>query len=293
MTPESLVQQIETLFSFPDVAYRLQELIEAPSTRARDLAEVIRCDAALTARLLRLVNSPVFAPASPVTSVAQAVNLLGTRALRDLVFATCAIETFADLPGDAVNMEDFWRYSVTSGIAARTLAGERGLPASERLFLIGLLHGLGKLVILSQCGAQAAEVMRRVGKAPTMEETAAAQAQVLGFNDAELCAVLLKAWRFPDAIWIPIQHHLQPGLGPADHRLETETLWASVSIAGDMLAADLAARHEPVPVQIRDTAGIAAALGLPEESIARLPFEIEVEILEMLEILIPGCSLIL
>ncbi|NEV61727.1 HDOD domain-containing protein [Thiorhodococcus minor] len=291
MTPESLVAQTETLFSFPDAAYRVQELIEAPSTRAQDLAEVILCDAALTARLLRLVNSPVFAPASPVTKVAQAVNLLGTRALRDLVFATCAIETFAGLPEDGLNMEHFWRYSVTSGIAARTLASERGLPASEHLFLIGLVHGLGKLILLSQCPTQVREVMQRLGKTATIEETAAAEEQVLGFNYAELGATLLKAWRFPDSIWVPVQYHLQPGRAPT-HRLETETLWASVSVASDMLAADLAKGDEPGSVQIPEPERIAKPLRLPAESIARLPLEIELEILEMLEILIPGCSLI-
>jgi HD-like signal output (HDOD) protein len=233
-----------------------------------------------------LVNSAYYGLAYPVETVSQAIALIGQRELRDLVMATSAVNLFKGLPPEQINMEQFWFHSVACGIAARELARRCRLPEGERLFLAGLLHGVGRLIFYSQCVDQYREVLQRVEQ----EEQAvvAVEQQVFGFNYAELSAELLKHWRFPDRLWVAVAHHLDPADAPC-YWLEATILHAASYVASSLQPGvntdGLNARLSAI------LASLASMLELDAESLASLPAEINVQVLEVFEIVQPGSTL--
>lgn len=228
MTPESLVRETDDLFSFPDVAIRINEMIDRTATTIEDLAEVIRTDPALSARLLRLVNSAYYARQTPVDSVSQAIPLIGWSALRDLVMGTAVVEVFQDLPPEQINMERFWFHAIVCGVAARELDERLGFRGGEQLFLAGLLHGVGKLVFFSRRSQEYRTVVDRMETDGLT--VAAAEQAVFGFDYAELGGELLRLWNFPERIWQTVAHHLAPDKAERFRR-EAEFIHAAEQIA--------------------------------------------------------------
>ncbi len=289
MTPESLVQETEHLYSLPDVALRLNQLIDDPASQPSDLAEVILCDPALSARLLRLLNSAFYARPHSVDTVTQAISMIGYEALRDLVFATCAVDVFKGLPPERVDMERFWLSGVACGIAARTLAVHLSLPKSEPLFLAGLLHALGKLVLLGQRPEAYVEVLKRIDREGL--DVIAAEEQVFGFNHAELSAALLKSWQLPESLWQPIAHHLNPSAAVC-YRTETEIVYAAREIAALFQAAMFDRERLQSDRATEKLQALAERLNLAPETVTRLPDDINLQVTEMYEIMLPGWMMV-
>ncbi|NEX21369.1 HDOD domain-containing protein [Thiorhodococcus mannitoliphagus] len=289
MTPEALVNQTDTLLSFPDVALRLNRLIDEPATRPSDLAEVIICDPGLSARLLRLVNSALYARPQPVATVSQAIGLIGYRALRELVIATCTVDMFKGLSRQQVDMERFWLHGIACAIAVRHLAGHCGPHDGERLFLAGLLHSLGKLIFFTQCADAYAEVLRLVEQDGLAVDKA--EQRVFGFDYADLGAELLKHWDFPESIWSPVAHHLDPAKA-AEHRIEAEILHAAARIAQIVQVAVLADSVVPTEDNCEALCKLAERLGMEPDALIDLPGAINLQILEVFEILVPGSTLV-
>ncbi len=289
MTATALVCNTQTLFSLPDVALRINHLVEQPTTRPDDLAAVILCDPGLSARVLRLVNSAYYARATPVSCVSQAVRLIGQRALRDLIMATCATDLFRGLPPQQVNMERFWFHGVACGMAARELAVLCGLCGGEHLFLAGLLHSIGKLIFFSQCADEYLNVLRLIESDKLT--VVAAEEQVFGFNYADLGAELLKTWRFPELLWKAVAYHLIPSQAP-DYRLEAEIVHGAEQIATIIQATAIDGGATRAANAADCLQNIAVHLALPEEAVLALPGDINQQIIEVFEIMLPGSTLI-
>lgn len=227
MNPQILVQEVTHLFSLPDVALRLNELIDQPDTTTQDLEQVVHLDAGLTTTLLKLANSAWYGLPNKVDTVGRAITLIGHKELRDLVMATSFITTFQGISEEFVNMLDFWDNSVTCGVLSRNLAQRCRLRNAEQLFLGGLLHKVGRLAFYATRPVQYRQVLmvREQGEAAVVAE----ERRVFGFDYAELGAALLKAWRLPQVYQTLVQYHLDPLLAP-DYQKEV----AMVHVAHDM-----------------------------------------------------------
>jgi HD-like signal output (HDOD) protein len=289
MTPETLIKETEHLFSLPDVAMRVNQLIEDPATRPADLAEVIMYDAGLAARLLRVVNSAYYARSRPVETVTQAISLIGFRALRDLIIATFAVERFRGLPPERVNMERFWFHGVATGIAARELAKRRGLREGERLFLAGLLHSIGKLIFFSQRAEDYAEVLRLVDERGL--NVVSAEEQVFGFNFADLGAELLHSWRFPESIWKAVAYQLNPQQA-SDFRLEAAIVQGAEQVGGIVQSTAIDGGEALASHASDYLTTLAKCLALPTDALSELPGDISLQVVEVFEVLVPGASLV-
>lgn len=289
MTPDLLINATEHLFSLPDVAVRVNELIEDPATRPADLAEVILYDAGLSARLLRVVNSAYYARARPVETVTQAISMIGFRALRDLIIATFAVERFRGLPPERVNMERFWFHGVATGIAARELAKRRGLREGERLFLAGLLHSIGKLIFFSQCAEEYAEVLRLVDD--NKLTVVRAEEQVFGFNFADLGAELLHRWHFPESLWKAVAYQLNPDQAP-DFRLEAAIVQGAEQVGGIVQSTAIDGGEALASHASDCLRALARRLALPADALSELPGDISLQVVEVFEVLVPGASLV-
>lgn len=202
MSPQDVINSNIKLVSLPAIISKVNATLNNPNSSAADIAELISQEPALTARLLKIVNSPFYNFPSKIDTISMAVTVLGTRQLRDLIIATTLIKQFNGKSYGHYDVETFWCHSITTGLAARAIALDKNIPNSERLFICGLLHDIGKMLMSVLLPKETAEVQllsRQKGKNPEI--------QVFGFTHDALGACLLQHWHFPESLATPIRHH--------------------------------------------------------------------------------------
>lgn len=216
ITIEQLIERSGDLGSLPAVVIRINQAIDDPSSNAAKIGRIVNEDPALTAHLLRLVNSPFYGFRSRIDTVFRAIAIIGHRELRHLVLTAHALKTFSDMPNELISMPIYWRRSLSIGVMTRILASYARERDIERLFISGLLHDIGSLLIYQQLPHEASDIIIR-SKAQgicirDLEE------EVLGFDHAEVGGALLQAWELPAILVDSVRYHLQPENAPEEHR---------------------------------------------------------------------------
>ena len=195
ISPKDLITGSTKTSSLPEIFILLNEILNDPTSSFSDIAKVISMDTALAARILRIVNSSFYSFPSNVETVTHAISIIGTQQLHDLALATTILTKFQGVPEDLVNMDGFWRHSLGCAVAARILAIQCRETNPERFYLCGLLHDVGRLIIMENLPDQAREIIARYqGEGGLMFDV---EQQVLGFDHAEVGASLAKAWKLP------------------------------------------------------------------------------------------------
>ena len=208
LTPEELVTGTIRLVSLPEVCIRINEMLDDSAITAAELGQVIGQDTSLTARLLRIVNSSYYGFQSRIETVSRAVTVVGLRELRGLVIASTAIETFSKFPDEVLNKVRFWRHSLYCGVIARLLAEQCHVLHSERLFVAGLLHDIGKLIIAQRLPEETR--MIALQSQSREEPEFKIEQSVLGFNHAEVGGELMKTWNMPETLYESVVYHHTP-----------------------------------------------------------------------------------
>jgi HD-like signal output (HDOD) protein len=204
------------LASPPEIFARLRKLLEEPDSTINMLAEVIEQDPAITARVLKLANSAFFALPHPVHSIAEAVSLVGIQEIKSIVLATEVIQRFDNIPEDLVDMYSYWRLSLRCAVLSRELGNLLSVaPKNESLFLAGLLHDIGHLVIytrIPELGRKALLEHRHRGIPIHLAEQ-----EIMGFDYAEVGASLAKQWELPDIFCSVLANHIHPEKAESYH----------------------------------------------------------------------------
>ncbi len=209
LTVQELVQQNIDLVSLPDVALKLNTLIDDPHSTAQDIADVIAMDIALTARLLQIVNSPFYNFPQQIDTITMAIAVVGTAQLRDLAMATLVIRKFNHIPQNLLSLETFWCHNIACATAARTIVTELGIHQAERVFVAGLLHDIGKLMMYLAEPDLSYVVLKQL-KSNTELDVSEVEEATFGYDHAELGAALLKEWGLPDSLVEPVRYHHIP-----------------------------------------------------------------------------------
>lgn len=220
-SPEQLIKRCGTLPSLPTIYNQLTEVMHDPYSSAADFGTVVSEDMSLTARLLALVNSAFYGLPYKVDSIGQALAVVGTNQLHDLALATSVITAFRDIPNDLIDIDAFWRHSLGCGVCARSLAEERRDPNVERLFVAGLLHDVGRLVICLAAPTVAQEAIETARRDKELLHTV--EERILGFDHAALGRQLLAKWDLPVGLQEPVGFHHKPHI-PRRFPLETATV---------------------------------------------------------------------
>jgi putative nucleotidyltransferase with HDIG domain len=206
----SLLDDVDGLVSPPDVCLRMFELIHSPSTSAADIANVVSVDPSLTTRLLRMANSAFYRFRRKIDTVSRAITVIGTAELYQLVLSISAVKSFNKLPNELVKMDTFWRHSVYTGLLARALAVRAGILHPERLFVAGLMHDIGSLILYHQ----RPEAMQDLLLIADGDEEVLYQSEIshFGFSHASIAAHLMDSWKLPEELVFSIKWHHQPEL---------------------------------------------------------------------------------
>lgn len=207
-TPETIVEHETDLASFPDIFFRIKEVLEDDAASADRIAKVVSTDFSLSAKLLKLVNSPLYGFPQTIDSITRAVALVGGKELSTLALGISAINYFKDIPPELVDMRSFWRHSITCGIFARMLAGTQSGLSPERFFIGGLLHDVGRLILFKKLPYASTEAMlfARENCLPLVE----AEQTVMEFCHTDISKPLLAAWKFPESLAVMINYHHDP-----------------------------------------------------------------------------------
>lgn len=208
MNPISLTKHVKSIFSLPEIALRVNKLLNTSEPSYAELEELILHDPALTAMLLKIVNSAYFGFPTKIDTVSRAISIIGLKELRNLVIAVSVTTRFKGIPAELVDMDVFWYHSITRGVLARILAKRLKQSGRERFFIAGLLSRIGKLIFFSQYPVESAQILSLKDQGD--EAMTAAEEKIFGFNYAELGAELLKQWELPPSIWEIIIYQLDP-----------------------------------------------------------------------------------
>lgn len=204
--------------TIPSVVQRIQRLLEDPNAGVRDIAAVVAQDAPLAAKVLKIANSSFYGLREKVVSTQHAASVLGVRVLRGVVMQASVIRQFEHLSGGGLDLDALWRHSIATAQlcqqTGRKARGSIGL-APEELHACGLLHDLGKVVLLDNLRERYLQVVNEARERSLPLHHV--EREQLGFDHAEVGHVVAQRWGLPAAMANAILlHH-----GPAE-RCERE-----------------------------------------------------------------------
>lgn len=206
------LQKISTLPPLPEVATRVLALINDPESSAKELATLVRRDAALATHLLKVANSAAYGLTRRVTSIELALVVLGFDEVRNLVISIAILRAFPSKSKNQITDEyNFWMHSISCAIAARELANEISFGEGEP-FLAGLLHDIGLLAAEKFFNDKYRDTLKL-----SSEENISiykAEKKIFGMGHDELGARLAEHWNLPEPICNVIRYHHQPSLDP-------------------------------------------------------------------------------
>jgi len=228
----------------PDAVIQIKQLIDSDAASIADVADLISFDPALTVQLLKIANSALYNFPNTIDTVTKAVQVIGTRSVYNLVIAYGVANAFENIDLSAIDLDLYWDQSVNCAILSKYFADELSIAGSERLFVAGLLHNVGELVVY-QLTPDVASSCRDFSATVS---PAARQYKTLGFTYADVGAALIKLWGIPEGIWGPIENLHNPDLPKSGaqekqilqlaYRLTLENVYGDIYRSGSMLDPD-------------------------------------------------------
>jgi HD-like signal output (HDOD) protein len=202
---QSLFDQPSRLPIVPEVVQKLIQSLGRADVATNQIAAQLDADPVLSAKVLRLANSAYFRASRSIASVREAVQMLGFGMVRNLVMGFGIAGAFKTT--SAMDLPQFWRYSLDTACAARWLAQIAG-EDQDLAFAIGLFHGLGHLVMHSILRDEMRLLDAQIH--PLAEERALAEHAMLGYHNGDVSAELARTWKFPGLIVDPLRHVPDP-----------------------------------------------------------------------------------
>lgn len=276
MTLDELTAGLDDLPSLPAVVMELLGSIDQEDADLSLLAKKVALDQALTAKTLRLANSSTFGLQVKVTTIQQALTFLGVQTTRNLIMAASITGCFPSGRCPAFNHKAFWRLSIATAACARVLARHMHFNP-DVAFTAGLLHGIGRLVLVTRYPEQYDAVLRECERVDgDLLETERA---MLGVDHVLAGRALAEHWQFSDTLRQAIAFHGQPEMPGAGFLATIVHVASAVAHALDLAGY----AHEVVPT----VSSVAwTALGLSEEAWLHVFRETELQFEEMTAILL-------
>jgi putative nucleotidyltransferase with HDIG domain len=223
VTLQEIIGKVEQLPQLPQVALRVSRMMEESATNAEKLSDVIRLDPSFTSQVLRLCNSAAYGFSRRISTVKEAVAILGHSTLKSMVYTIIAkVALDRPVPGYSLSEGDLWYNSLTCAVYAKHIGQRERLPDPEVAFTGGLLRDIGKIVLGDFVGANYAEI-----EALTTRERIDfldAEERVIGFNHSIVGTRVAEKWNLPPVLVNVIRHHhkpvkLPPTMPPAEAKM--------------------------------------------------------------------------
>ncbi len=192
----------------PTIISELNQVIADPMATSNDVARVVSMSPSLATTLLKLVNSAYYGFPSKIDRISRAVTIIGTKEISSLALGISVMQAFKNIPKQVIDMQAFIRHSLACGIIGRILAARSNLPQTEQMFVAGLLHDIGKLIVYSDYPEHAAACFRMANASDT--SVFHTEKQVVGIDHTQLAKRLLVKWKLPAELTDAITCHHAP-----------------------------------------------------------------------------------
>ena len=192
----------------PSVVFELNEVVANPMSSAEQIAEVVNRSPSLTALLLKIVNSSFYGFPSKIDKVSHAVTLIGTREISGLALGISILSIFKEIPKNVIDMYSFWKHSLACGILSRVLAAHLNSNQTEQLFVSGMLHDLGRLILYIHFPKESLKIITRSRNHSSLlldEET-----DYLGCDHTEVGKGFMQRWKLPLVLENTVCYHHYP-----------------------------------------------------------------------------------
>lgn len=196
----------------PSVVFELNEIIADPLSSSADIARLVNQSPSLAALLLKIVNSAFYGLRSKIDSISRAVVMIGSKEISNLALGITIMEAFKDIPRQVMDVTSFMEHSLGCGIVARILAAYANITATEQLFVSGLLHDIGRLVVCRYFPDVMGLILSdaRRSRTPVMQS----ERTLAGKPHTQIGKKLIQKWKLPYALENNVLYHHNPTASP-------------------------------------------------------------------------------
>ncbi len=254
-----IVRAVEALPAMPQILLKAQEIMADTNANFEGFERTLEADQALVATVLKLANSAYYGQSGKVSSIRRAAVILGFRVLGEVI-VTASASNLIDMPlkGYRLMPGDLWRHSLAVAFGSRIIANRVKQDLANDAYIAGLLHDAGKLILdpyISEKKGVLEKYMEDEGKSlPRAEKL------TIGFNHAEIAAMLCKGWNFPRSIYEAIRYHHAPFKA---NTANTDSL-ANILYTADEIAKYCVTDTEPIILDTENSATTNLGIQLDE-----------------------------
>ncbi|GAB2683441.1 HDOD domain-containing protein [Aliiglaciecola sp. 3_MG-2023] len=243
--------EAKDIFVLPDSVIKVRKLIDDDSSCMDDIASVINFDPALTVQILKIANSALYKFPNKIETVSKAIQVIGTNSVYDLVVAFSICKTFAELDSSVIDLERYWENAVCCALLCKYFAERKKLRESERIFVSGLLHNVGELIMI-RFNPDIAKQCAQINENETPLEL---QLKLLGgASYADIGSTLVKMWGIPEAIIAPIRNQHFSQHEATD--VEQQIMQLSYILALDNCNPEIYSGHANLEVELYEKLGL-------------------------------------
>lgn len=218
---ENIIKKIKEIPAFPTNSLHILNKINEPEAYILDIAKEIENDPILTANILKLSNSAYFAGPKTISTIREAVVLLGINRIQQLIIASAIFPlALKPLRGYDLPSGELIRHLIGTAIACELLGKELKQEIPPYTFTVGLLHDIGKIVLGTFIEIDAEPIIKKAYEEKISFEKA--EKEILGIDHSEVGALLMKEWHFPDNLVEPVFYHHDPDDAPEEYKLVTD-----------------------------------------------------------------------
>jgi len=260
---KELIRNNLSIPTLPEVVMRINRLVDDPDVGTAEIGELVSHDAPLAAKVLRIANSAYYGLSGECVSTAHASTVLGIKVLRNIVTQVAVINEFDHLEDSEVfSMQELWNHACLTGHLCSRL-GQRSSEVTtlepEEFYVCGLLHDVGKVILLDGLGEQYRDIVSVAAR--EQKPLHLVERAVLSFNHTDVGSVVANRWGLPEQISNAIHYHH----GPRDEVASNEVV--SV-VAHANLLAHRVVRNDAEGVWGIFDVGTREQLGLCQEDVA-------------------------
>ncbi|MBI2899556.1 MAG: HDOD domain-containing protein [Planctomycetes bacterium] len=207
---KKLVDRIQGLPTLPAMLNNINKMMLNPRTSAKEVAQLISSDPSITSKVLRVVNSSFYGFPNRITTVTHAIVILGFNTIKSIVLSSTIFDVFRKEVRGGFDRQEFWKHSIGCGAAAKVLARRLGFPTLEEIFIAGLLHDVGKIVMDQFLHERFAEVLDMVRTRNCL--IVEAEEKTLGITHSDVGAWLFEKWNLSKGLVETTRCHHNPAL---------------------------------------------------------------------------------
>ena len=199
-----LFKDVSDLPTIPAIVSKVASMLDNQEADPDEIADMILSDQVLAARVIRVVNSPLYRTNNQITSVKRALLFLGFKSVREMILTSYFVDGFKQKE-QPFDMKMFWMHSFSVGAISRRIARQVDYPDIEKAYLVGILHDIGKVFLGHYCKDEYGQMLASIKN--TSFTTYEAEYEFFGTTHCEVGLCLAQRWNFPSMYCDVISYH--------------------------------------------------------------------------------------